>query len=491
MKLIPCLRFSLLAAMTFSATFSAFADDEEDAALAQTIEKIILAYGGEKLLSLSSYSIDDQFLSPTIGQGHRPDLVEVGESAQSLRVDIKANKSSYDTWSEGRSGGFQGATISDGKKAYSIDFSASTYGEANSPDVYTFAGGTLRTSDTILAYELNKAKDQVEMLDDQAYLNRPHHVLKMPFPNSPDLHLFVDSQSHLISKMVRTSPSAGELTYLYTGRDIVDGISTATRTSFYVAGELNLVSVKHKLLFNPQFPADAFDLPKGFKAQGERIDGSSMKVNTISKGVHHLGQNGGYSLFVNTSMGTVGVGGYAGLNQRFERYQKDSNNRKPLSYQVVTHHHSDHIGGLSEAVELGATLVTVDDNIQTIKDSLSDSSENANIVRVNSQLSLGEGRSRVEVYDISTVHAESFLLTYVPSEKLIFSADHFTSQFVTGTPTANKGTIDMLRAIDALELDVAKIATAHSARIFSIKEMRKSVAEFKPVKCTGKRPVCI
>jgi metal-dependent hydrolase (beta-lactamase superfamily II) len=43
-------------------------------------------------------------------------------------------------------------------------------------------------------------------------------------------------------------------------------------------------------------------------------------------------------------------------------------NHKQLRYQVVTHHHQDHLGGLNEAIDLGATLVTVEDNVNAITD---------------------------------------------------------------------------------------------------------------------------
>ena len=39
---------------------------------------------------------------------------------------------------------------------------------------------------------------------------------------------------------------------------------------------------------------------------------------------------------------------------------------RPLRYQVVTHHHSDHLGGIGEALDLGATLVTVAGNVEPI-----------------------------------------------------------------------------------------------------------------------------
>ena len=45
-------------------------------------------------------------------------------------------------------------------------------------------------------------------------------------------------------------------------------------------------------------------------------------------------------------------------------------------------------------------------------------------------------------------------------------------------------------ALEKLDLDIKKIATAHNARIFTMKEMKASVAAYAPVGCANDRPVC-
>jgi len=108
---------SLVSFMTLLAiSNTTIAGEKED----QLIAKLTQAYGGQALLNLKSYTIVDHYLTPTTGQSHTPSLMEVSESRQVLNVDIDNNRASYDTWSSGRSGSFQGATISDGEKAYSI-----------------------------------------------------------------------------------------------------------------------------------------------------------------------------------------------------------------------------------------------------------------------------------------------------------------------------------------------------------------------------------
>ena len=463
-----------------------FAGEKED----ELIAKITEAYGGEAIVNLSSYQIQERYLSPSTGQGHSPTLDEIGQSSQVLKVDINNNKAVYDSWSEGRSGGSQYSTISDGEKAYNINYARKTYAEANSADPHVFAGGTMRTSDSILVYELNKAKAETKLSADQLYMNRPHHVITMPFPSSSDLKLYVDTSTLLVSKMVRENPQLGNLEYVYSAHKKNNGISYASGINFFIAGSANLISTQHELSFNVAIPASEFDLPTGFVAEGQRIDTSQMLVNKISERVYHIGQGNAYSMFVDTNVGVVGAGGYAGYQSRLEHFQKESENYKPLAYQVVTHHHSDHIGGLLDAVEAGAKLVTVSDNIATIKDAFSPTLNAHMFHSVGPRASFGDGRNRVEIYEVSTVHAASFLVTYVPADKTVFIADHMGSPFATGTPVASQSTVDMLAALEGLGIDIKTIVTAHSARVFSLQDMRKSVAAYKPTTCGGNRPVC-
>jgi len=407
-----------------------------------------------------------------------------------LHVDIANKRANYDTWSEGRSEAFQGATISNGDKAYTINYQAQTYGDARNADPRVFAGGTVRTSDTILAYELALVADKAVLQADTNYMNRDHHVLTMPFPSSSDLNLYIDSETFLISKMVRENATLGDLSYVFSGHKKIDGITSSTAINFFIGGQPSLISTKHALSFNQTLSESDVTLASNLNAEGERIDASKMVSNKLGEGLYHIGQNGGFSLFADTSVGTVAAGGYPGLSNRLEHYQSESGNFKPLSHQIVTHHHSDHIGGLGEAVNLGAKLVTVDDNIGTIKDSITPTPTDNLFHRSSKRTTLGDGRKRIEVYEVSTSHAASFLVMYSPLTKTVFLADHYGSPFAKGLPTANQNSVDMFNELEKLKIDINNIATAHNARIFTMKELRESANAFQATVCSAARPVC-
>ncbi|MFT5690965.1 MAG: glyoxylase-like metal-dependent hydrolase (beta-lactamase superfamily II) [Oceanicoccus sp.] len=482
------MKMKTMGAVIFGLVFSvvAYGGEKEN----QLVDAITTAYGGASLTNLKTFQIEDRFMAPTAGQSRKPGLQEINYNRILVKADIANKKASYDFWTQGRSGSFLNSTISDGETAFTIDYQSKRYGQAPSPDLYSFAGGSMRTSDAILAYEINKVKDRAKLLGDVDYLNRPHWKVSMPFPHSADLTLYVDKETHLISKMTRNNPAFGDLDYVYSNYTQNNGITYARNINFFLAGVPNLISTHHKLVFNEPIPEEAFEIPSTLREEGDRIDTSEMLVNEIAKGVYHIGQGAGYSIFVDTSDGIVAAGGYPALVARYERYKAESNVHKPLRYQIVTHHHSDHLGGLGEAAGLGATLVTVADNNQAIKDATPATPDAVRLLNISKRATFGEGKKRVEIFEVATMHAASFLVTYVPAEKLVFIADHMGSPYKTGIPTANLNTVTMHKALEALNLDIEKIATAHNARIFTWKEMEKSVAAYAPLACTNALPVC-
>lgn len=464
---------------------TAFAGDKETALIA----KVIDAYGSA-ITELSSFTVNDEFINVSFGQDHSPSLTELNRSKQILTMDLKNNKAVYDTWFEGRGGNNQNSTITDSESAYNINYQAGTYGAANNADPYSFAGGSMRTSDALLVYHLSKASENVTQGDDKIFMNRPHHVLTMPFPLSPDLSLYIDAETYLITKMVRENPQFGNLDYIFSEYKKDNGITYAAKINFYIDGQPSAISLRHELSFNAALDESLFTLPTGLTSEGERIDTTDMRALKIADGVYHVGQGNAFSLFIDTNLGMIAAGAYGGLAQRLAFLQAQTDNYKPLTHSIITHHHADHLGGVADALELGAQLVTVADNVQAIKDSISSEPGDSAFSKVGPRATYGSGNRRVEIYEVSTIHAASFLVTYIPSAKTVFIADHFGTPFADATVNIGQAGLDMLAALESLEINISKIATAHNARIFSLADMRKSAAAYQPTVCSGQRPVC-
>ena len=456
------------------------------------INEVTAVYGGDAVTNMTSIRSHDRFLTVAIGQGHSPARQETNQNHNIVHIDLKNKRFLTEFWGSSRGGSFQGATIFDGEKSTAVDYIQRQWSEAQQTDFYLAAGGSLRTNDTFLVYELNRVRDQVKLLGDERFMGRSHTKLGMPFPGSPDLVLFIDNKTKLISRMLRVNPQAGNLDYIFSGHKTEAGVVSATQITFLIAGAINFVSTTHDVEVNVPMTDELLRVPTDFSAAGERNDGTVEVVNKINDYIYHVGQGGGFSLFVRTSDGLVGAGGYAALTNRLKQYQAESGQHYPLTYQVITHHHTDHIGGVGEAVGLGAKLLTPASNFTAVKENVTDRElKDSDFVAVDSRMTIGAGKNRVELYEVSTAHSDAYLIVYVPTEKLIFIADHMGTPFKRGPAVSNLNLVTMYEALVDLDLDVKRIATAHGPRIFSFKEMVAAASKFDPVTCADDREICI
>ena len=88
------------------------------------------------------------------------------------------------------------------------------------------------------------------------------------------------------------------------------------------------------------------------------------------------------------------------------------------------------------------------------------------------------------------MHAASYLVVYVPADKTAFIADHLGTPYRTGTPVANLNTVTLLSALQALDIDIKTIVTAHNGRVFNFRDLTDSVAAYSKFSCGNDRPVC-
>ncbi len=152
---------------------------------------------------------------------------------------------------------------------------------------------------------------------------------------------------------------------------------------------------------------------------------------------------------------------------------------KAIRYVVNSHHHFDHAGGLRTAAAEGATLVTSDlakpwfervlANPNRIRpDAFQKSGRRATVIGVDGKRVLTDGARTVEVHLIEgSVHAQGFLMVYLPKEKLLIEADAYTPGPPKAAPPAkpNDNHVNLVQNIERLKLSVEHILPLHGRMV--------------------------
>ena len=157
---------------------------------------------------------------------------------------------------------------------------------------------------------------------------------------------------------------------------------------------------------------------------------------------------------------------------------------KPIRTVVNSHQHFDHAGGVRTAVAEGATIVTHADNVpyyervfpqaNRIKpDRMAGADKKPTFRPVTDKLEIGDVTRPVEVHRIvGGPHSESFVMVYLPREKLLIEADAFTPPPPNTPPpaVANANNVNLVDNIERLKLAVDRILPLHG-RVVPVAEL--------------------
>ena len=460
---------------------SAIAGETED----RIIDKVVNAYGGAKFENIKSITIHSDLRFGGIEQGYTAGYVELPQRKKILKMDLINQRGSMESW-----GGplnplnMRNFSMDSGtaivwydKKEYRLEPEGTFYGQF---------GGEIRTSDTLLAYELMNRRDVTKHKGTEIYAGMPHDVVELAIPNWPVMDFYINSGTGHITKMVRETDN-GAIRYQFGDFKKTNGITYANDFDFYINGFFSEYAKSRKIEVN-NVRAKTFKIDRGMREEGQAVDQSEMSVDAVGNRVHQVGQTGAFSAFIEADDYLIAVGGSAGFKDRYEAYKAEhGSNAKPLRYMIVTHHHGDHLAGMKDASNLGATFISPKMAVEGLKKHGGNGLTDSNIRVLDKKMTLGP----VEIHGIATSHVGSFALVYVPEDKTVFQVDHYGGYYKNGPSLATRSAATLKDEIDRLGLDVDVILSGHHRKAEPYTMFLTSLKEYyRPGLCPTRRAIC-
>jgi glyoxylase-like metal-dependent hydrolase (beta-lactamase superfamily II) len=143
---------------------------------------------------------------------------------------------------------------------------------------------------------------------------------------------------------------------------------------------------------------------------------------------------------------------------------------KRVGVVVSTHHHWDHSGGVRTALANGLPVIVHGRNAGFVRqvaaarktvspDELTRRPRQPSIQTVEDSMVIGDGETPVVLYAVPTVHGEGLLAAYVPSGRILFTADVLNPAAVLSA----SGSAEMVAFARSRGLTVDRYAGAHGA----------------------------
>ncbi len=166
---------------------------------------------------------------------------------------------------------------------------------------------------------------------------------------------------------------------------------------------------------------------------------------------------------------------------------------KPIRTVINSHAHFDHSGGLRSAVAEGATIITQAQNKAYFEqafavpntiapDQMAKSGRKPKIRAVDEKLVLTDGTRNVELHRVSdSHHTDSFLIVYLPKERLLIQADSFTPGPPNTPPPKeiNPNHATLVENLARLNLQPQTILPLHG-RVVPVAELYVAVGQAPP-----------
>lgn len=458
--------------------------ETQDPKLTAIIEKVKAAYGGEKLVKLKSVRVQTDRGLAWPGQGQTPDFVEFISDVSDFQVDLVNKRASRERWVSQNGGIYhtRQVTAPEGGVAF-INYGTGTYTTNEEATFHRSFGVELTGTDTLIAYSMVTDAHELILEDPIYYMGKWHDRVTMKIASTnPASAAYIERDTGLISRFeVKLRNDVWNAVFDH--HETSNGITFARERMDYRNDVMVQTDPNREHTFN-KVKWSKLEIEEDLTAPPENVDMSEMTVDKVSATVHFAGQED-YSAFIDAGDYIIGTNPYGGFKDRFEAYQKAQGHQKPLRYAIATHHHSDHLSGVSDVAELGATLVGTPMTIQTLEAN----EENASLKKQT--LKTADTVGPVKIYIVPTSHVAEFAVIYMPDGKVIYQDDHYYPMAKDGPSHVNQSGLVFLERVKELGLEVDVLLSGHARKAEKWADFETSAAKetFGDV-CPRNREIC-
>ena len=483
------------------------------------LDRAVVAHGGADLLD-RAVSIRFTFTGTYRNEGHYPRPWAHRdyrlEGATFYSADLRAVKSEATLYDEADKETYSSFTIVGPANGLKLDAGASRPDSILEKDLGNSLGAELE----LLPHEyLRQARAGTAGLRLLSGSN-DYEVVCYSLDNGEGRALFFATDTHLLMRVERIGhwKLKGDRLEWRTFTEYVDrnGIRVPLHSEVHVeeyASQYNVISEIAKIEFGAAVNADEFTIPaarqagfEAWKLQEQKAENplELLTSHDLGKGVYiiELPSSTSRSLLVAFSDFAVVVeaGDYSEISARLLATADHLLPDKPVRYVAMTHHHPLYANGLRPYVQRGVTVLATAGDVSYYRDLTTrpyrihpDAQQRQpreptfEVIEGTHVIKGGKQRLEFYEYDYST-HVDEFVLTYLPSHKLIVTGDQVHILRDEELRPANPRELAIHRLVKERRLDVKSIMqtwyVAESDHLvpYSVLEEKVRLAEEKDSK---------
>jgi glyoxylase-like metal-dependent hydrolase (beta-lactamase superfamily II) len=341
--------------------------------------------------------------------------------------------------------------------------------------------------------------NSLRYLGEDTFDGRRHHVVTFVMADTQQVALFVDAKTNLVSKyeLVFTDPLRGQQSsqIIFGNYTNVGKLKVPQQWSWRFAGDL-VARYKVDIEFNPALNERSFEvaaegyrkvaaLPQTLQESVEQLADNVIVVHNVADQNYNTMAVG----FRDYIVAIEAPGSSEGADKVIQKI-KEAMPGKPIRYVALTHHHSDHIGGLRSFIAEGATVITTRAN-RGVVDAMAAAPQNDRLASAprkpeflfveGGRRVLTDGEQTLELIDVGpNPHAREMLIAWLPRQRIVFQGDLF---FVPNNDAPvgplQTSTLDFAKKLQEKGLAPQRIASVHG-RTATIEEFRSALDASSP-----------